>query len=69
MVGLTSDANTILHAAVLSREAEVVKYALQHMAKEQESSLLGCDVNFRNSKRESALELAILSGTSMHVHE
>ena len=68
VVGLTKDGNTILHAAVKSHKAEVVEYALKHMAKEQGVSLHGSDVNGRNGQGESALELATLSGihTCMH---
>ena len=70
MVGLTNDGNTILHAAVLSHSNEVVEYALQRMVEEQESSLLGSDVNARNNEGESALELATKSGTLLlHVHD
>ena len=64
MVSLTNEGNTILHAAVLSHKAPVVKYALTAMANamKQGASLLGSDLNARNAKGESALELATQSG-------
>ena len=68
MVSLTNEGNTILHAAVLSHKAPVVKYALTAMANamKQGASLQGFDVNARNAKGESALELATQSGTYVH---
>ena len=68
MVSLTNEGNTILHAAVLSHKAPVVKYALTAMANamKQGTSLQGFDVNARNAKGESALELATQLGTYVH---
>ena len=68
MVSLTNEGNTILHAAVRSHKARVVKYALTAMANamKQGASLQGSDVNARNAKGESALELATQLGTYVH---
>ena len=62
MLSLTDDGSTILHAAVLSHNAVVVRYALHLMDRAQGDSLPGSDVNARNAKGESALELASRSG-------
>lgn len=66
MISLTDDGSTILHAAVLSHNTVVVKYALHLMDKAQGDSLPGSDVNARNAKGESALELASRSGMCVH---